>query len=110
MSKNITVRPVQAGDVEAVQSLFEQEAAHNGFSFDEDNPYHPANAAVAVVNASVNEDDINCGWLAFSDGRPVGIITTPQGLAGGVFVSKEFEATVLPSLLFVIGNATLKMI
>ena len=91
MSQNITIRPVQAGDVEAVQSLFEQEAEHNGFSFDDDSPYHPANSAVGAVNASVNKDDINCGWLAFSDGAPAGIITTPQGLAGGVFVSKEFR-------------------
>jgi len=91
MAPKITIRTVQAGDVEAVQSLFEQTERHDGFSFPEDSPYHPANAAVAVVNASVNEEDINCGWLAFSDGKLAGIITTPQGLAGGVFVSREFR-------------------
>ena len=91
MSQDITIRPVDAGDIEAVQSLFELEAEHNGFSFDEDSPYHPANAAVAVVSASVDKDDINSGWLAFSGDEPAGIITTPQGLAGGVFVSKAFR-------------------
>jgi ribosomal protein S18 acetylase RimI-like enzyme len=91
MDQNITIRPAQAGDVEVVQRLFEQEGEHNGCSFDADSPYHPANAAVAVVNASMDPADKNCGWLAFSDGKPAGVITTPDDLPGGVCVSKEFR-------------------
>lgn len=91
MAPTVTIRPAQAGDVEVIQSLFQQEAEHNGFSFDEDSPYHPANAALAVVNASINPTDKNCGWLAFSDGKPAGIITTPDDLAGGVYVSSAYR-------------------
>lgn len=87
----VTIRPALAGDVEVIQSLFQQEAEHYGFFFDEDSPYHPANAAVAVVNASINPLDPNCGWLAFSDGKPAGIITTPQNLVGGVYVSSAYR-------------------
>lgn len=56
-----------------------------------DNPYHPANAALAVLGASLDQNDINCGWLAFSNGEPAGIITIPQGLSGGLFVSAAFR-------------------
>ncbi len=91
MAPEITIRPVQADDIRTVQSLFQQEADRNGFSFDESSPYHPAKSAATVIEKTLNKDDVNCGWLAFSDGKPAGIITTPQGLAGGVFVAPEFR-------------------
>lgn len=91
MTHDIQIRKVEAGDVDAVESLFEQEAAHNGFSFEKDSPFHPANSAIETVNATLDDENVNCGWIAFSDGQPAGIITTPQDLAGGVFVSDEFR-------------------
>lgn len=99
MDERIKIRPVQGGDVEIVQSLLEEEAAHNGFHFNEDSPYHPVNSAIAIVNASVSNQNINCGWLAFSEDQPAGIITTPQDLPGGVFVTKEFRGQGLAQAL-----------
>ncbi len=91
MAADITIRPVQAGDAEAIEALFQEEADHHKYSLDKDDPYHPANAALAVLSASLDQTNINCGWLAFSNGEPAGIITTPQGLSGGVFVSEAFR-------------------
>lgn len=99
MAPSITIRPVQAGDVETVQALFQKEGEHNGFQFSKDSPYHPENAAIAVVNASLDGDDVNCGWLAFSDNQPAGVITTPQDLAGGVFVSDDFRGQGIAQML-----------
>lgn len=99
MAPTITIRAIAAGDLETVQSLFQKEAEHNGFDLPEDSPYHPANAAVAVLNASVNDTDPDCGWLAFSDDQPAGIITTPQNLAGGVFVADAFRGQGIAQML-----------
>lgn len=91
MTAEIKIRPVEADDLDAVTALLEREAAHNSHDFDGDSPYHPVNAAIAIVSASLDRDGPDCGWLAFSDGKPAGIITTPQGLAGGVFVADRFR-------------------
>ena len=88
---NIEIRAVEAGDVEAVEALLQQQMEHYGASYEGNMPCHPVNEAVATVNASINPDDVDCGWLAFYNDQPAGIINTPQGLGGGVFVSKEFE-------------------
>ena len=99
MASVITIRPILAGDLETVQALFQKEMGHNGFIVPEDSPYHPANAAIAALNASINAEDSNCGWLAFSGDAPAGIITTPQDLAGGVFVSDDFRGQGIAQML-----------
>lgn len=99
MAAIMTIRPVQDGDFDVVRALFQKEADHNGDVFDRASPYHPENAAIAVVRASMNEGDANCGWLAFSNGQPAGIITTPQDLAGGVFVSDDFRGQGIAQML-----------
>lgn len=91
MDQQIAIRQVRAEDYEIIRTLLEQEALHNQFFFEEDSPHNPANAAAGIVAASLDSSNINCGWLAFSDGKPAGIITTPQNLPGGVFVSETFR-------------------
>ncbi|HTK83514.1 MAG TPA: GNAT family N-acetyltransferase [Patescibacteria group bacterium] len=91
MVQDITVRPVQPQDTEAVQELLRQEMVHNGCNFDESSPYHPKNAAQDVIRKTMDAGNPNRGWLAFAGDKPAGIITTPMDLAGGVFVNEEFR-------------------
>lgn len=87
----INVRLVQVGDFEIIQSLLHQEMIHYKNFFEDDSPFHPYNTAELIIASTLEPNNNNRGWLAFSDGKAAGIITTPQGLPGGIFVSEEFE-------------------
>lgn len=79
--KSFDVRPIQHGDEHSIYSLLSLFRDESKIS--RNDPRHPSNAAKALVAARHDPEAKDCGWLAISDGKAVGLITT-QDYSGGV--------------------------
>ncbi|HYD17539.1 MAG TPA: GNAT family N-acetyltransferase [Patescibacteria group bacterium] len=84
--KSFEIRPIRDGDESHVCRLLGGDSSKLDF----DDPRHPVNETVALIEASRNPDAKGGGWVAIADGKPVGIITT-KNFNGGVSVDEKYR-------------------
>jgi len=83
--KPFIVRPIQEGDEPDVYRLLRGDES----KLEQDDPRHPRQETQRLIEASKMPDPPGLGWLAVSEGKGVGIITTKEGFNGGVFVDEN---------------------
>lgn len=85
--KPFIVRPIQEGDEADVYRLLRGDESE----LSQDDLRHPKHETQRLIEASKNPDPPGLGWIAVSEGKGVGIITTKEGFSGGVFVDENYR-------------------
>ncbi len=106
MKETFEIREAQEGDYDCVRALL---TAENGEFLPEDDFRHPKNEAQAIIDASQDPQSKTRCWLAISNGRAAGIITT-HDLSGGVYVDDDFRGMGIGSTLASARNDFYKQI
>jgi hypothetical protein len=84
--KEFTIRPIRDGDENAVCRLLGGDTTKIDF----DDPRHPVNETVALIEASRDPNAKGGGWIALVDNKPVGVVST-ENMGGALAVDAKFS-------------------
>ena len=85
--QNFTIRPIRDGDESQVCKLL----GGDNSKLDFEDPKHPVNITVALIESSRNPDAKGGGWIAIADGKPVGVATT-ENFGGALSVTAKYAS------------------
>lgn len=83
--KEFTIRPIRDGDESHVCRLLGGDTSKIDF----DDPKHPVNETVRLIEASRDPNAKGGGWIALVDNKPVGVAST-ENMGGALAVDDKF--------------------
>lgn len=84
--QQFTIRPIRDGDENAVCRLLGGDTSKVDF----DDPKHPVNETVKLIEASRDPNAKGGGWIALVDNKPVGVVSTAN-MGGALAVDDKFS-------------------
>ncbi len=93
--KDFTIRPIRDGDEAHVCRLLGGDTSKIDF----DDPSHPVNETVRLIEASRDPNAKGGGWIAIADGKPVGVASTAN-MGGSLMVDDKYSKSGIAEALY----------